>query len=141
MIDVSSTVEVDHRLESESGLDVVVRLGRGNLVREVIVRGYVGVVMFAVMQLHYLAGDGGFERAIVVCSSLAMPVDLQEGSHGRSGRVAFWRTKVFVAVPTLLVEAMQAADLRPVDRTDVLSSDKAMVVQFSGVRWKNTRLD
>ena len=129
-----SAVEVDHRLKSESDLDVVFRLGCGNLVCEVVVRGYVGVVMFAVMQLHDLAGDCGFERAIVVCPSLAMPVDLQEGSHGRSGSVAFWRTKVLVAVPTLLVEAIQAADLRPVDRIDVLSSDKAMVVQLSGVR-------
>ena len=35
---------------------------------------------------------------------------------------------MLVAVPTLLVEAIEAADLRPVDRTDVLSSDNAMMV-------------
>jgi hypothetical protein len=38
---------------------------------------------------------------------------------------------VLVAVPTLLVEAIEAADLSPVNRTDVLSNDKAMIAQFS----------
>lgn len=38
---------------------------------------------------------------------------------------------MLLAVPTLLVEAIEAADLRPVDRTEVLSSDKAMMVQIS----------
>jgi hypothetical protein len=56
---------------------------------------------------------------------------MRQGSHGRSGSVAFWRTNVLVAVPTLLVEAIEAADLRPEDLIDVLSSDKAMMLYFS----------
>jgi len=43
---------------------------------------------------------------------------------------------VLVAVPTFLVEAIVAADLSPVDRTDVLSSDKAMMVWISRCLYK-----
>lgn len=33
---------------------------------EVVEGGYVGLVVFGVVKFHYFAGDGGFQRAIVI---------------------------------------------------------------------------
>ena len=66
MIDVSSAVKVDHGLESDLGGWVASRGGGGELLGEVVVAVDVGGVVFAVVELHDLAGDGGFEGAVVV---------------------------------------------------------------------------
>lgn len=66
VIDVSSSVEIDQWLQSNLCLDVLLLLGFGDLLAEVIERRYVGVVVVLVVQFHNLAGDGGFKRAIVV---------------------------------------------------------------------------
>ena len=59
-------MEVDQRLQGNLSLDVILGLGFGDLLAEVVVRGYVGVVVVLVVELHDLARDGGLEGAIVV---------------------------------------------------------------------------
>ena len=66
MIDVAAAVEVDERLQGDLGLDVLFLSCFGQLLCEVVEGGYVGLVVLAVVELHDLAGDGGFEGAIVV---------------------------------------------------------------------------
>jgi len=47
------------------------------------------------MKLHYLAGDGGLERAIVIFRRLLLAIEvgteMKRSLHGRSGRVALPR--------------------------------------------------
>jgi hypothetical protein len=70
VVDVAAAVEVDERLERDLLLD---RLDRGRSLRffelraEVVERGYVGVVVVLVVQLHDLAADGRLEGAVVIC--------------------------------------------------------------------------
>lgn len=64
---MTAAVEVDQRLQRNLCLDVFLLLSLGDLLAEVVERGYVGVVVVLVVQFHDLAGDGGLERAIVVC--------------------------------------------------------------------------
>jgi hypothetical protein len=55
-----------------------------------------------VVELHDLAGDGGLERAIVIYSysvTTGLIRQICVDVHGRSGRVAFPRTKVVPASP------------------------------------------
>ena len=66
MVDVATTVEVNHRLQGNLSLDVILGLGFGDLLAEVVVRGYVCVVVVLVVKLHDLARNGGLEGAIVV---------------------------------------------------------------------------
>ena len=63
---------------------------------EIVVGIYVGLVVFAMVKLHDLAGDGGLESAIVIYSEVRSEFKRYlEGSsiHGRSGRVALPRAK------------------------------------------------
>ena len=61
---MAAAVEVDERLQGDF-------LGGGGGGVEFfdggVVAVYVGLVVFGVMELHYLAGDGGFEGGVVVC--------------------------------------------------------------------------
>ena len=66
VVDVAAAVEVDQGLEGNLRFDVFFLLGFGDLLAEVVEGGYVGVVVVLVVELHYLARDGGFERAVVV---------------------------------------------------------------------------
>ena len=68
VVNVTAAVEVDERLQGNLSLDILLLLGLGNLLAEVVERGHVGVVVVLVVQFHDLAGDGGLERAIVVYS-------------------------------------------------------------------------
>lgn len=60
-------MEVDQRLGSDLGLDVVLCAGLLHLLGSSIERGNIGVVVLGVVELHDLAADGGLESAIVVC--------------------------------------------------------------------------
>lgn len=66
MIDMPTTMEVDHRLQGDDALDILLGFGGGQLFRGGVVAVNVGLVVHLVVQLHDLARDGGFECAIVV---------------------------------------------------------------------------
>jgi len=66
VVDVATGVEVDQWKEGVLSGDVVRGNGGGQLLGEVVVRGYVGVVVVFVVKLHDLAGDGGLEGSVVV---------------------------------------------------------------------------
>lgn len=66
MIEVSTAVKVDEWLKSDLRCNIAGGLGGLHLLGEFVVRGYVGVVVFAVMKLHNLARDGWLERIIVI---------------------------------------------------------------------------
>lgn len=66
MVEVSTAVEVEEGLQRDLGGDVGFR-GRGGEFLGGVVEGVdVGLVVFAVVELHDFAGDGGFEGAVVV---------------------------------------------------------------------------
>lgn len=67
---MAAAVEVDQRLQGDLRRDVRGGLGGGELFREGVERGDVGLVVLAVVELHDLSGDGGFERAVVICGGL-----------------------------------------------------------------------
>jgi len=71
VVDVPATVEVDERLCGDLGLDIVVVDGFLHLLVRGVVAGYVGVVVFGVVELHDFARDGGFESAVVVWDILS----------------------------------------------------------------------
>ena len=66
MVEVAARVEVDQGEEGVLGGDVVGSDGGGELLGEVVVGGYVGVVVVLVVELHDLAGNGGLEGGVVV---------------------------------------------------------------------------
>ena len=66
MIEVAPAVEIDEGLKGNLGRNVRARLGFHELFGKGIVGGYVSLVMVFVVELHYLAGNGGFEGGIVV---------------------------------------------------------------------------
>jgi hypothetical protein len=70
VVDVAAAVEVDHRLQGDLSGDIVVVLGFFDLRAEVVVGGYVGVVVVFVVEFHYFAADGGLEGAVVVWEGL-----------------------------------------------------------------------
>jgi hypothetical protein len=63
---VRTSVEIDERLLCNLSLDITLRLNFLHLLLCSVVGVDVCAVVFVVMQLHDLAGDGWFERAIVV---------------------------------------------------------------------------
>lgn len=67
VVDVAAAVEVDHGLEGDLGRDVGLGFCFCDLLAEVVVRGYVRVVVVLVVEFHDFARDGGFEGAVVVC--------------------------------------------------------------------------
>lgn len=68
VVDVPPTVEVYEGLESDGLLDVGGAVGGegGCLLGEVVEAVHVGGVVFGVVELHYLARNGGFEGGVVV---------------------------------------------------------------------------
>jgi hypothetical protein len=66
VVEVAAAVEVDQWLEGDSGCDVMLRLCDLQLLECGVVAIDIGLVVVLVVELHDLAGDGGFERAIVV---------------------------------------------------------------------------
>lgn len=66
VVDVTAAVEVDEGLQGDLGLDVVLGFGLGDLLAEVVVGGYVGVVVVLVVEFHDLAADGRLEGAVVI---------------------------------------------------------------------------
>ena len=80
---MSTAMEIDQRLESDLGGDVILRLGGGVFVRSIVVGVDIGLVVLGVVKLwtwsavaslvgmrwaylHDLAVDRRFERAIVI---------------------------------------------------------------------------
>jgi hypothetical protein len=66
MIKVSTTVKVDHRLQGDDALDILLGFGGRQLFRGGVVAVDVSLVVHLVVQLHDLAGDGGLECAVVI---------------------------------------------------------------------------
>jgi hypothetical protein len=66
MIKVSTTVKVDHRLQGDDALDILLGFRGRQLFRGGVVTVDVGLVVHLVVQLHDLAGDGGLECAVVI---------------------------------------------------------------------------
>ncbi len=66
VVQVTTAVEVDRRLQSNLGRDVTLGLSLLELLNGVVVVGDIGVVVVLVVDLHDLAGDGGLKSAIVV---------------------------------------------------------------------------
>jgi hypothetical protein len=71
VVEVAAAVEVDHGLQGDLSCDIGLGFGFGDLLGEVVVRGYVGVVVVFVVELHDFTGDGGLESAVVVCIVLS----------------------------------------------------------------------
>ena len=61
-----AAVKVDQWLQGDLSGGFGGRGCRGELLCEIIIGIYVCLVVFAVVELHDLAGDGGFESAIVI---------------------------------------------------------------------------
>ena len=82
--------------------------------------------MFGMVEFHNLAGDGWFERPIVVWVKVSVVLYRSlSHSHGRSGRVTFVRMKVCVDIPVAR-SGMDVAARRPLARKGVLNNDVAM---------------
>ena len=79
MIDVPAAVEVDQRLQGDLSGGVGGRGCRGKLLCERVVRVYVGLVVFAVVELHDLAGDGRLESAIVIYGEVRCSIERLKG--------------------------------------------------------------
>ena len=66
VIDVTAAVEVDQRLQSNFGSDIVVGFSGRVLIGGIVVGVHVGLVMFTVMKFHDLARNGRLESTIVI---------------------------------------------------------------------------
>lgn len=96
MVRVSAAVEVDQWLRGELRGDVVGVLRLLQLLDRGVVRGHVGVVVLGVVELHDLAGDGGFEFAVAIWIGPVMLAELENwevkgrstGQVGESGLAA-----------------------------------------------------
>lgn len=110
-------MEVDQRLQRDLSLDVLLVPRLGHLLAEVVERADVGLVVLVVVQLHDLARDMGFERAVVIWNLRSASVFCFPAGfcvQGRSGSVAFPRTKVVPARPAR--EAAPGAEARSTER-------------------------
>jgi len=63
---MSTTVEVDDRLQGNGRRNILLRLCGLELLRGGVVAVDIGLVVVLVMQLHDFAGNSGLESAIVV---------------------------------------------------------------------------
>lgn len=72
MVDVSTPVEVDQWLQSNLCGDILLVLGGLELLGCGVEAVDVGLVMVLVVELHDLAGDGWFQRTVVVCHCLSV---------------------------------------------------------------------
>ena len=74
-----AAVEVDERLQS----DLRRWIGRGSsgseLLGEVVVGVYVSLMVFAVVELHDLARDGGLKSAIIICIEVKTSIESFKG--------------------------------------------------------------
>ena len=68
VVQVTTTVEVDGRLEGNLGGDVLLGLSLLELLKRSVVVVDVGLVVGLVVNLHDLTGDRGLQSAIVVCN-------------------------------------------------------------------------
>ena len=66
MVDVTTAVEINHRLQGNLRSDILLRLGGLELLGGGVEAVDVGLVVVLVVELHDLAGDGGLEGAVVV---------------------------------------------------------------------------
>lgn len=98
----------------------------------------ISLVVVLVMQLHDLAGDRGFKRAIVVCCrslvrGIFEMIESQD-EHGRSGSVALPRTKLVLVMAAAVFEApalravRAAVDVRR--RVADMIADLLLVIQL-----------
>lgn len=130
MIEMATTVEVDSSLEGDFGGNIVAGFSGSVLFDRSIVAVYVGLVVLAMVQLHNVAGNGGFQSAIVVwmARELVSHVHFQTADHihVRSGRVAFVRTKVLLAVAKHRVGLVAATALREDGRATERNIDAIM---------------
>lgn len=133
MVDVASSVEVDKRLKGNLGLNVLLFPRFGHLFAEVVEGCHVGLVVFVVVQFHDLPGDGGLEGAVVIfINRLAIKDSTIAGCrlHGRSGSVAFPRTKVVPANPAR--DAALGAEARSAERRAVVRRSVEFMVAIDG---------
>lgn len=68
VVQVTTAVEVDRRLQGNLGGDITLGLGLLELLNGVVVVGDIGVVVVLVVDLHDLSGNGGLKGTIVVYS-------------------------------------------------------------------------
>jgi hypothetical protein len=61
-----TSVEVYHWQQLNLSFDIAIALRLSNFLAEGVVRVYVGLVVHVVVKLHYLAGDGRLEGAIII---------------------------------------------------------------------------
>lgn len=66
MVDMPTAVEIDEGLQRDLCCGIGRGGSRGELLGEVVVGVYIGLVMLSMVELHNLAGDGRLERAIVI---------------------------------------------------------------------------
>jgi hypothetical protein len=66
VIDVTTPMEIDQRLQRNLSLDILILLSGGELLRCGVEAVDVGLVVVLVVELHDLTGDGRLERAIVI---------------------------------------------------------------------------
>ena len=105
---MATSVEVDQGLQRNLGLDVLPLLCCCELFGRRIEAVDVGLVVVLVVELHDFTGDGGLERAIIICKELMSLCFLDHTKlnlHGRSGRVALPRTKLMLAMAAARLEA------------------------------------
>ena len=75
VVDVPAAVEIDGWLEGDLGGGIGGRIGGcGELFNCGVVVVYIGLVVLAVVELHYLTGDGRLEAAIIVCNIMSAVV-------------------------------------------------------------------
>jgi hypothetical protein len=91
VVEVAAAVEVDEGLQGDLCGNVLLLLGFGDLLAEVVERGYVRVVVVLVVQFHDLARDGGLEGAIVVWEGLlAVAISMKYRVWAYMGGRAVW---------------------------------------------------
>lgn len=75
VIDVPAAVKVDEGLQSDLRCRVGGGGGGSELLGKGVVRVYIGLMVFTMVELHDLAGDGGLESAIIICGNVRSQVE------------------------------------------------------------------
>jgi len=84
MVDVSTAVKVDQRLQRDNALDILLGLGGRELFCGGVVAVDVGLVVILVVQLHDLAGDRRLECTVVICVSSTINRNIQALEAGET---------------------------------------------------------